>query len=64
MDIITLDDLELVKYDFVRVFQDTNVQRYFETLDSYPAELEGGTFAGFRQVAKLLEPRALPRYSH
>jgi hypothetical protein len=61
MGIVTLEDLELVKYDFVLVYTNVDVGEYFKTLDSYPIDIEGGTFAGFRQVARLLEPRALPK---
>lgn len=61
MGIVALEDLELVKYDFVRVYGNKDVQEYFETLDSYPSDIEGGTFAGFRRVASLLEPRASPK---
>ena len=57
MGTITLHDLELVRYDFVRVFHNESVQQYFKTLDSLPETLgvNGGTFSRFRRVARLLD---------
>ncbi len=54
---ITLHDLELVRYDFLRVYQDASVQNYFQTLDRMPELLgtEGGTYERYRRVAALLE---------
>jgi hypothetical protein len=54
---ITLHDLELVRYDFVRVHQNASVREYFKTLDRMPGLLgvEGGTYSNYRRVAALLE---------
>ena len=54
---ITLHDLELVRYDFLRVYQNAAVQEYFKTLDRLPGFLgvEGGTYSRYRRVAALLE---------
>ena len=59
MGTITLHDLELVRYDFVRVFHNQSVQQYFKTLDGLPAALgvHGGTFSRYRRVAALLDTR-------
>jgi len=56
---ITLHDLELVRYDFLRVYQDASVQKYFKTLDRLPGLLgvEGGTYSRYRRVAALLEKK-------
>lgn len=54
---ITLQDLELVRYDFVRVYQNAAVQEYFKTLDRMPGFLgaSGGTYERYRRVAALLQ---------
>jgi hypothetical protein len=54
---ITLHDLELVRYDFLRIYQNASVQEYFKTLDRLPGLLgvEGGTYSRYRHVAALLE---------
>jgi hypothetical protein len=51
MRTIKLSDLELVRYDFLRAFNNSNVQQYFKTLDAQP---RGGNFMRFRGVAQLL----------
>ncbi|MFZ1218019.1 MAG: hypothetical protein WAO00_01945 [Chthoniobacterales bacterium] len=57
MGTITLHDLKLVRYDFVRVFHNQAVQQYFQTLDRLAPALKvgGGTFARYRRVARLLD---------
>jgi hypothetical protein len=57
MDVITRGDLELVRYEFVRVYSNPAVQDYFKFLDTLPDALgvSGGTFRQFRDVAKLLD---------
>jgi hypothetical protein len=57
MGVITRADLELVRYEFVRVYRDRAVQDYFNFLDTLPAALRvsGGTFRRFRDVATLLD---------
>jgi hypothetical protein len=59
MGTITLRDLEIVRYDFVRVFHNADVQEYFQTLDSLPEALgvEGATFSRYRNLAALLDSR-------
>src|ERR1051326_4060499 len=56
MRIVTLADLELVKYDFIVAYKNAEVQKYFETLDKHPIDIEGCTFEHFRGAAALLEP--------
>jgi hypothetical protein len=57
METINREDLELVRYDFLRVFQDKSVQAYFRTLDANTDRLgvDGGTFANYRKVAEILD---------
>jgi len=56
MKVITRDDLELIRYDFVRVYCNSAVQKYFAFLDTLPDSLgvSGGTFKRFRDVAAML----------
>ena len=54
---ITLQDLELVRYDFVRVYQNAAVQEYFKTLDRQQRGVlyvKGGNYERYRHVAALL----------
>ena len=55
MRVITREDLELIRYEFIRVYQNPAVQKYFDFLDTLPDELgvSGGTFRKFRDVAKM-----------
>ena len=57
MRVITRADLELMRYQFVRVYKNQAVQRYFKFLDELPGALgvSGGTFHRFRSVAALLD---------
>ncbi len=54
---VSLKDLELVRYEFLRVYRNEAVKEYFVTLDGLPKHLgvAGGTFARFRRVAAKLE---------
>lgn len=56
MGVVTRSDLELVRYEFVRVYRNSNVQEYFKTLDKLAPSLgvSGGTFRRYREVAALL----------
>lgn len=57
---ITLQDLELVQYDFVRVYRDASVQKYFNYLDKLEGrvlKVEGGTYERYRRVAALLQQK-------
>lgn len=53
MKVITRTDLELIKYQFVRVYRNPSVQNYFEFLDKL--KISGGSFRRFREVAALLD---------
>jgi hypothetical protein len=57
MHIIRREDLELVRYDFIRVHRNPQVQKYFQTLDEMAGELEvqGGGYERYRRVAALLD---------
>jgi len=57
MGVVTRKDLELTRYQFVRVYKNQAVQSYFEFLDKLPGSLgvSGGTFHRFRKVAELLD---------
>jgi hypothetical protein len=54
---ISLKDLELVRYEFLRVYRNPAVQEYFKTLDQTRDRLdaEGGTYARYRRIAELLQ---------
>ncbi|MFZ2640167.1 MAG: hypothetical protein WA117_04190 [Verrucomicrobiia bacterium] len=56
MGVITRQDLELIRYEYVRVFQHGEVQKYFCFLDTLPRTLgvSGGTFSRYRKVAAML----------
>jgi hypothetical protein len=56
MRVITRDDLELIRYEFIRVYKNPAVQSYFKFLDTLPDEVgvSGGTFKRFRLVAATL----------
>jgi hypothetical protein len=56
MGVIVRGDLKLVQYEFIRVFQHPEVQRYFEFLDGLPRVLgvPGCTFSLYREVAATL----------
>jgi hypothetical protein len=57
MGTITLKDLELVRYEFVRVHRNQEVQKYFAFLDksSRGLNIRGGTYERYRRLAALLE---------
>ena len=57
---ISLQDLELVRYEFVRVYRNKSVQQYFETLDGLPelVGVAGGNYSRYRRVAKMLDQPA------
>jgi hypothetical protein len=56
---ISLQDLELVRYEFIRVYRNKAVKSYFETLDKLPAlvGVAGGGFQQYREVAAMLDAR-------
>jgi hypothetical protein len=53
---ITRQDLALIEYDFLRVYSDEEVQKYFAFLDQTPHGLatDEADFYSYRQVAKEL----------
>jgi hypothetical protein len=53
MGMFTRADLELIKYQFVRVYRNAEVKKYFEFLDNL--DVSGGGFEKFRKVAALLD---------
>lgn len=61
MGVISRDDLELIRYEFIRVNTNSAVQDYFKFLDTLPQELgvSGGTFKRFRNVAAMLERNSM-----
>jgi hypothetical protein len=64
MGVVTRKDLELVRYEFVRVYGNSNVQEYLKTLDELAPRLgAGGTFRQFREVAALLDSDETPNKS-
>jgi hypothetical protein len=56
LGIIKWKDLDLVTYEFVRVYQNSAVQEYFKTLDSLAevVGVKGGNFDQYRRVAARL----------
>ncbi|HEX8174981.1 MAG TPA: hypothetical protein VF543_07665 [Pyrinomonadaceae bacterium] len=56
MKTITRRDLALIEYDFLRVYSNQEVQKYFEFLDRTPHHLatDQADFCSYRQVAKEL----------
>jgi len=56
MKTITRKDLSLIEYDFLRVYSDEEIQKYFEFLDRTPHGLatDQADFCSYRQVAKEL----------
>jgi hypothetical protein len=62
MGVIRLEDLELVRYEFLRVYKNRGVQDYFRHLDTLPKAIgvSGGTFQKFRDVADLLADSEKP----
>lgn len=56
MGTITRQDLALIEYDFLRVYSDEEVQKYFEFLDRTPHGLptDQADFCSYREVAKEL----------
>lgn len=60
MKSVTAQDLEFVRYDFLRVYENSKVQRYFATLDKLPdvAGVAGGNFSHFRQIGARLQSKA------
>jgi hypothetical protein len=60
---ISLEDLELVRYEFVRVYRNKQVQKYLTTLDDAADDVgvRGGTFERFRRVAAKLEKKPRPK---
>ena len=54
MGTINLSDLELVRYDFLRVFTNEQIQSYLNKLDSLTAEIgvAGGSFAKYRAACR------------
>ncbi|HSY74821.1 MAG TPA: hypothetical protein VK810_05070 [Dongiaceae bacterium] len=53
MGVVSRSDLELIKYQFVRVYENAEIQKYFQFLDN-ELSVSGGSFRRFRNVAALL----------
>jgi hypothetical protein len=60
LGILKMEDLLLIRYEFARVYNNTEVQAYFERLDNkYPnIKQYGGNFPMFRELAPKLEQYA------
>lgn len=56
MGTITRDDLTLIEYDFLRVYNDEEVKKYFSFLDNTPHNVptDEGDFSSYRRVARSL----------
>lgn len=57
LGVITLKDLNLIKYEFIRIYRNNEVKKYFEYLDRLRTgiNISGKNFEAFRSVAALLD---------
>ena len=66
LGVITRQDLSLIEYDFLRVYTDDEVQRYFSYLDKTPHGLptNRADFRAYRKLAKKLTNEFKPNQTY
>ena len=63
MGTFTFEDLEFMEYEFLAIYDNASIQKYFEFLDGWYQRrgIPGGSFPSFRHVAKIIKDKRTKR---